>query len=263
MYIDFPEISPVIFSIGSFSLRWYALAYLVGIISAWLLIKRSIVRYNIDISFEQLDDIVFYSTLGVILGGRIGYVLCYGGNYFIENPAEIFAIWHGGMSFHGGIIGVIIGLCFFCYKYKFKFLKITDLVALYVPIGIFLGRIANFINDELWGRVSTVPWAVKFPSGGYLPRHPSQLYEALTEGLLMFLILNFLWKKEFIRSHYGIISSVFLIMYATSRICMEFFREPDAQIGFIANNITMGQILSIPFLLLGLFILSKSIKDNN
>ena len=136
-------------------------------------------------------------------------------------------------------------------------------MALYVPIGIFLGRIANFINDELWGRVSTVPWAVKFPSGGYLPRHPSQLYEALTEGLLMFLILNFLWKKEFIRSHYGIISSVFLIMYATSRICMEFFREPDAQIGFIANNITMGQILSIPFLLLGLFILSKSIKDNN
>ena len=151
-------------------------------------------------------------------------------------------------------------LLFAVYKYKFKFLKITDLAALYVPIGIFLGRIANFINDELWGRVSTVPWAVKFPSGGYLPRHPSQLYEACTEGLLMFFILNFLWKKEFVRKHYGIISSVFLITYATSRICMEFFREPDAQIGFIASNITMGQLLSLPFLLLGLFILNRSIK---
>ncbi len=261
MYIDFPEISPVIFSIGSFSLRWYALAYLVGIISAWLLIKKNIAKYNIGISSEQLDDIVFYSTLGIILGGRIGYVLCYGWKHFTHNPLEIFAIWHGGMSFHGGLIGVIIGLLCFCHKYKFNFLKITDLVALYVPIGIFLGRIANFINDELWGRVSTVPWAVKFPSGGYLPRHPSQLYEAITEGLLMFIILNFLWKKELVRTHYGIISSIFLIVYSISRICMEFFREPDAQIGFIINNITMGQLLSLPFLILGLYILNRSIKN--
>ena len=191
MYIDFPEISPVIFSFGFFSLRWYALAYLAGIISAWILVKKNIAKYNIDISSEQLDDMVFYTTLGIILGGRIGYVLCYGGDYFLKNPSEILAIWHGGMSFHGGIVGVIAGLWYVCYKYKFKFLKITDLAALYVPIGIFLGRIANFINDELWGRVSTVPWAVKFPSGGYLPRHPSQLYEACTEGLLMFFILNF------------------------------------------------------------------------
>jgi phosphatidylglycerol:prolipoprotein diacylglycerol transferase len=261
MYIDFPEISPVIFSIGNLSLRWYALAYLIGIISVWLLTKRNIAKYNISISTEQLDDIVFYSTLGVILGGRIGYILFYGKDYFFNNPLEIFAIWHGGMSFHGGIIGVIIGLLYFCNKYKINFLKITDLVALYVPIGIFLGRIANFINDELWGRVSTVPWAVKFPSGGYLPRHPSQLYEAITEGLLMFIILNLLWKKEFVRTHYGIISSIFLIIYGISRICMEFFREPDAQIGFIVNNITMGQLLSLPFLILGLYILNKSIKN--
>lgn len=260
MYIDFPDISPVIFSIGSFSLRWYAMAYLLGIVLAWILTKKNIKKYNLGITTEQLDDIVFYTTLGIILGGRLGYVLCYGDGYFFKNPLEIFAIWHGGMSFHGGIAGVIIGLGYFCRKYKYPYLKITDIVALYVPIGIFLGRIANFINGELWGRVTDVPWAVKFPYGGYLPRHPSQLYEALSEGLLMFIILNVLWKKQYVRMHYGIISSTFLITYAISRICMEFFREPDSQLGFIFSSITMGQLLSLPFLFVGIFILHKSVK---
>ena len=262
MYIDFPNVSPVAFYIGNFGLRWYALAYLTGIISAWYLTKINIKKYNIGISDEELDDLVFYTTLGIILGGRLGYVFCYGSDYFFKNFLEIFAIWNGGMSFHGGIVGVIAGLFYFSYKTKRPFLMITDLVALYVPIGIFLGRIANFVNGELWGRASTVPWAVKFPSGGYIPRHPSQLYEAFTEGVLMLIILNALWKKEFVRKHYGIISSLFLIVYAISRISMELFREPDAQIGFLWGGVTMGQVLSLPFLILGIYILHKSVKDN-
>jgi phosphatidylglycerol:prolipoprotein diacylglycerol transferase len=164
------------------------------------------------------------------------------------------------MSFHGGIIGVILGLFYFACKYKFPFLKITDIVALYVPIGIFLGRLANFVNGELWGRVTTVPWAVKFPTGGLLPRHPSQLYEAFAEGIVMFVILNTLWRHKYVREHTGIISACFLIIYASSRICMEFFREPDPQIGFLFNGVTLGQILSIPFLCLGLYILHRAVK---
>jgi phosphatidylglycerol:prolipoprotein diacylglycerol transferase len=260
MYIDFPDISPVMFSIGPFSLRWYAMAYLVGIISAWFLTKKNIDRYNLGISSEQLDDLVFCTTLGIILGGRIGYIVCYGDGYFWHHPSEIIAVWHGGMSFHGGIIGVILGLFYFAHKYKFPFLKITDIVALYVPIGIFLGRLANFVNGELWGRVTTVPWAVKFPTGGFLPRHPSQLYEAFAEGIVMFVILNTLWRHQYVREHTGIISACFLIIYASSRICMEFFREPDPQIGFLFNGVTLGQILSIPFLCLGLYILHRAVK---
>jgi phosphatidylglycerol:prolipoprotein diacylglycerol transferase len=260
MYIDFPDISPVMFSIGPFSLRWYAMAYLVGIISAWFLTKKNIDRYNLGISSEQLDDLVFCTTLGIILGGRIGYIVCYGDGYFWHHPSEIIAVWHGGMSFHGGIIGVILGLFYFAHKYKFPFLKITDIVALYVPIGIFLGRLANFVNGELWGRVTTVPWAVKFPTGGFLPRHPSQLYEAFAEGIVMFVILNTLWRHKYVREHTGIISACFLIIYASSRICMEFFREPDPQIGFLFNGVTLGQILSIPFLCLGLYILHRAVK---
>ena len=261
MYIDFPNISPVVFSIGSFSLRWYALAYLFGILAAWGLTKRNIDKYNLGISNAQLDDLVFYTTLGIILGGRLGYIICYGQGYFFKYPLEIFAVWHGGMSFHGGIVGVILGLYLFARKYKFPFLMITDIVALYVPIGIFLGRLANFINGELWGRVTDVAWAVKFPEGGYLPRHPSQIYEALSEGVFMFIFLGLLWRKAYVRSHTGVISAVFLIIYACSRICMEFFREPDAQIGFIYGHVTLGQILSLPFLLLGIYILHQAIQS--
>lgn len=263
MYIDFPNISPVAFTIGVFSIRWYALAYLLGILSAWYFTKHNIKKYNLGITSNQLDDLVFYTTLGILLGGRLGYVLFYGNGYFLRNPAEIFAVWHGGMSFHGGIIGVILALYLFSRKEQFSFLKITDIVALYVPIGIFLGRIANFINGELWGRVTDVPWAVKFPDGGYLPRHPSQIYEASCEGILMLIILNFLWRKPYVRQHSGIISACFLILYAVSRMCMEFFREPDMQIGFLFAHITLGQILSIPCLLLGLFVLHLSVKNKN
>ena len=261
MYFDFPQISPIALSVGGFQLRWYALAYLFGILSAWWLTKRNIKRYDLGITSAELDDLVFYTTLGIILGGRLGYVVCYGDGYFWRYPVEIFAVWHGGMSFHGGIVGVILGLFCFSRKYHFRFLKITDIVALYVPIGIFLGRIANFINGELWGRVTDVAWAVKFPEGGYLPRHPSQLYEAFSEGILLFFILNLLWKQAYVREHTGIISATFLIVYACSRICMEFFREPDSQIGYIFGQTTLGQLLSLPFLLLGLYILYRAVKS--
>lgn len=261
MYFDFPAVSPVIFSIGPFALRWYAMAYLAGIVITWLLLGKTIKKYNLNITAAQLDDLVFYATMGIILGGRLGYVLFYGNGYFLHNPAEILAVWHGGMSFHGGIIGVIAGLWLFARKAKLPYLQVTDLVSLYVPIGIFLGRLANFVNDELWGRVTTVPWAVKFPAGGYLPRHPSQLYEAASEGIILFVILNLLWRKAYVREHVGVISSVFLICYAFSRMCMELFREPDVQIGYLSGGITLGQYLSLPFLLLGLFILHRSMQN--
>ncbi|MBP5698673.1 MAG: prolipoprotein diacylglyceryl transferase [Alphaproteobacteria bacterium] len=258
MYIDFPNISPIAFALGPINIHWYALAYLFGILSAWWLTKRNIAKYNLGITGPQLDDLVFYTTLGIILGGRLGYVLFYSNGYFWYHPLEIFAVWNGGMSFHGGIIGVICGLYAFAHKYKFPFLKITDIVALYVPIGIFLGRLANFVNGELWGRITNVPWAVKFPSGGYVPRHPSQIYEAVFEGLIMLIVLNLLWRKASVRSHTGTISAIFLILYACSRMCLEFFREPDQQIGFIWDNVTLGQLLSLPFLLLGLYILHRT-----
>ena len=260
MYINFPDISPIALSIGPFNLRWYAIAYLVGILSAWFLINKNIKKYNIEFNNIMLDDLVFYVTLSIILGGRLGYALFYGDGYFFRNPLQIFAIWNGGMSFHGGIIGVITGIYLFSKKYNISFFQVSDLVALYVPIGIFLGRLANFINDELWGRVTSVKWAVKFPSGGFLPRHPSQLYEALSEGVLLFIILNVLWKFEYVRKHNGIISACFLIFYTTSRVCMEVFREPDAHIGFLFSHFTMGQILSIPLFIFGAFILYRATK---
>lgn len=259
-YIDYPDISPVIFSIGPLVIRWYSLAYLAGILISWFLIARNIKKYNLPLSKKDLEDLVFYATLGIILGGRFGYMIFYGHDMFMENPLEIFAIWHGGMSFHGGIAGVIAALYFGAKKIGYRFLSITDLASLYVPIGIFFGRIANFVNDELWGRVTTVPWAVRFPSGGYLPRHPSQLYEAAMEGVIMFIILNLLWRLRFVRQHTGFISGMFLSLYGLFRISMEQFREPDRQLGFIWNHITMGQLLSLPFFALGLYLIYRAIS---
>lgn len=255
--IAYPDISPIIFSVGPLAIRWYSLAYLFGIVSAWFLISKNIKKYKLPITKNNLEDLVFYVTLGIILGGRIGYVLFYGTDVFLKNPLEIFAIWHGGMSFHGGIIGVIIAIYLVANKTKYPFLCLTDLSALYTPIGIFCGRLANFANDELWGRVSDVPWAVRFPNGGYLPRHPSQIYEAFLEGLLLFIILNLLWKKQWVRKHTGFISGVFLLSYGIFRAFIEMFRQPDNQLGFIFMNITMGQILCIPFVILGAWIIYK------
>lgn len=255
----YPEISPIIFSIGPVAVRWYSMAYLFGIVAAWFLVRRTIKKYNLPLSKTNLEDIVFYVTLGIILGGRLGYVLFYGTNVFWEHPLEVFALWHGGMSFHGGILGVIIAVWFVSRKVNYRFLSLTDLAALYTPIGIFLGRLANFANDELWGRMTNVSWAVRFPNGGYLPRHPSQLYEAACEGLLLFIILNVLWQNKYVRGHTGIISGTFLSLYGIFRLSLEPFREPDAQLGFIVGSATMGQLLSLPFILLGLWLIIRAV----
>lgn len=256
--IAYPDISPIIFSIGPLVIRWYSMAYLLGIISAWYLISKNIKKYNLPISKQNLEDLVFYVTLGIILGGRLGYVLFYGTDVFLKNPLEIFAIWHGGMSFHGGIIGVIIATYLCSRKINYPFLGLTDLISLYVPIGIFFGRLANFANDELWGRASNVAWAIRFPSGGFIPRHPSQLYEACTEGVLIFIGLNILWQLPSVRQNKGYVSGMFLSLYGMFRIIMEQFREPDAQLGFIYQEITMGQILSFPIILLGSILILRA-----
>lgn len=255
--LAYPEISPVIFSVGPLAVRWYSMAYLAGILLGWVLIGKRVKKYSISLSKENLEDLIFYATLGIILGGRLGYILFYGQGQYLENPLEIFAIWHGGMSFHGGIIGVIIALWLVARKLKFSFLKITDLVSSVVPIGIFFGRLANFVNDELWGRITDVAWAVRFPNGGYVPRHPSQIYEAFLEGILLFCVLNLLWRSKYCRDNEGTISAAFLLGYAVVRMISEQFREPDAQLGFLWFGLTMGQLLSIPVILLGAFLLLR------
>lgn len=260
--LTYPEISPVMLSIGPIDIRWYSLAYLFGIIAAWILIIQNVKKYNLDLTRAQLDDMIFNITLGIILGGRIFYVLFYNFEMFLSSPLEIFALWHGGMSFHGGLVGAILGIYYSARKTKHPFLMLSDLAALYTPIGLFLGRLANFVNDELWGRVSDVPWAVKFPNGGYLPRHPSQIYEALLEGVLLFALLNFLWRFKCVREKNGVISGVFLAFYALCRILIENFREPDGQLGFIVAHITMGQILSLPFLVAGILIVVYACRKN-
>ena len=261
--LTYPLISPVMMHIGFIDIRWYSLAYLFGIVAAWFLILKNIKKYKIDLTKPQIDDFIFNITLGIILGGRIFYVLFYNFEMFLSSPLEIFALWHGGMSFHGGLFGAILGIWYSAKKFKCPFLLLSDLAALYTPIGLFLGRLANFINDELWGRVADVPWAVKFPSGGYLPRHPSQIYEAVLEGLVLLIVLNLLWRHDWVRKRHGLISGAFLTGYAIFRIFIENFREPDAQLGFIFSQITMGQILSLPILLAGIFIILRANKKTS
>lgn len=256
--LAYPEISPVIFEFGPLAIRWYSMAYLFGIIFGWWLAASRVKKYDLGLSKTNCEDIAFAITLGIILGGRIGYVLFYGSGQYWSNPLEILAVWHGGMSFHGGILGVIAALYISSRLVKYPFLKLTDLVSPVVPIGIFLGRLANFVNDELWGRVSEVPWAVRFPRGGYLPRHPSQLYEAFLEGMLLFIILNLMWQSKWCRDRSGMISGSFLLGYAAFRSFVEQFREPDAQIGFLWAGMTMGQWLSLPIILVGLYLVLRS-----
>ncbi len=258
--LDFPDISPILVSFGPIAIRWYSLAYLFGIVAAALLVSRDVKKYGLALDKEKIEDLAFYVTLGIILGGRLGYMLFYGRELLFANPLSLFEIWKGGMSFHGGIVGVITAIYLFSKKTQYPFLKTTDMVCVYVPIGIFCGRIANFINDELWGRITDVPWAVRFPSGGYMPRHPSQIYEALAEGLLMFIILKTLWAMKKFRSVEGFLSGAFLFLYGTFRMLMEQFREPDRQLGFLFAHITMGQMLSLPFLLLGMYLMLRALK---
>jgi phosphatidylglycerol:prolipoprotein diacylglycerol transferase len=267
--IEFPNINPVAFSIGPFDIRWYALAYLAGILLGWQFIlyltglDKNKKSYEAAIKKTDIDDFVPWCILGVILGGRLGYVAFYQPDLIWMDPLEIPKVWHGGMSFHGGAIGVILSIILFSIYNKIPMFKLGDLICCAVPIGLFFGRIANFVNGELFGRVTTVPWGVVFPYGGLLPRHPSQIYEALLEGLLLLIILAFLVHKESIREREGFLSGVFLIGYGSARAIVELYREPDVHLGFIFYNLTMGQLLCIPMVLAGVLLIVFSIKRHN
>ena len=247
--IPYPKISPEIIKIGPLSIRWYGLMYLIGFICSYLIVKREIKRRGLQVEKDFLENLYFYLILGLLLGARLGYVLFYNLPHYLKHPLEVFAIWQGGMSFHGGLIGVILSALFFTKAKKFDFFTLTDMLVLTAPIGLGLGRIGNFINGELYGRITDVPWAMIFPDGGPLPRHPSQLYEAFLEGFVLFVALWFL-KDKFSKS--GILSSIFLILYGIFRFFVEFFREPDPQIGYILGLFTMGQILCSIMILSGL-----------
>ncbi len=253
--LTYPHIAPIALQIGPFAIRWYALAYLTGVLSGWWLVgKLNKKLFPPTLSKEAFDDIMVWAILGIILGGRIGYVLFYKPDYYFANPLEALMVWHGGMSFHGGLLGVIAAIFLFARKYKIQFLKITDLMAVAAPIGLFLGRMANFVNGELYGRVTDSPLGMIFPEGGDLPRYPSQLFEASLEGIVLFIVLLIIALRTRALHRVGLLSGLFLIGYSLARMTAELFREPDSFIHFLPSFITMGQLLSIPMLLIGLYL---------
>ena len=245
MFIN--NFDPVAIELFSLEIRWYSLAYLFGIIFGWVLAKKLFIQ-NIEVK-NKFDDYLTYLIIGIILGGRLGYIFIYNLSFYINNPLDIFKIWQGGMSFHGGLIGVVFATVIFAKKNNQNSFLYMDIVALVSPIGLFFGRIANFINSELYGTITNLPWAVTFVNVDNIPRHPSQLYEALLEGLFLFLLLIYFRKK--FSNKPGIISALFLILYSTFRFFVEFYRVPDEQLGYIFLNLTMGQIVSLIFLLSG------------
>ena len=251
--IPFPAIDPIAISLGPFAVRWYALAYIVGLVIGWRYCLRLADRPPNLIARRDIDDFLVWATLGVVLGGRIGYVLFYNLPQYIEHPLQVLEVWHGGMSFHGGALGVTTAIILFARRRQLPIFALSDIVIEAMPIGLFFGRIANFINGELYGRESNVPWAMVFPGAGELPRHPSQLYEAGSEGLILFLVL--LWaERSGLRTRPGVVTGIFLIGYAVARMSGELFRQPDVQLGFLFFGTTMGQLLSIPVLVAGVVI---------
>ena len=253
MFIN--NFDPVAFTVFSIEIRWDSLAYIFGILFGWLIIKKFLDKDQKY--FKNLDDLLTYIILGIILGGRLGYVIFYNPQYYLSNFSEVFMIWKGGMSFHGGLIGVIIGTYIFSKKNHFNPYIFLDLISLVAPIGIFFGRVANFLNSELYGKETTVSWGVTFAKVDNVSRHPSQLYEAGFEGIILFLILTILVKNNFLERK-GFISALFLVFYSTFRFFIEFFREPDLQIGYLLFNLTLGQILCLIFFSIGFFLLKKN-----
>jgi phosphatidylglycerol:prolipoprotein diacylglycerol transferase len=256
--IPFPAFNPIAVAIGPLVIRWYALAYIAGILLGWVY-ARAILKSGrawggpAPISLPDFDDFVLWITLGIILGGRIGYVLFYNLPFFIEHPLQIFELWTGGMSFHGGFAGSVLAVILFARNRKIPIMSLGDIICAVEPIGQFLGRIANFINGELWGRKADVPWAMVFPGAGPDPRHPSQLYQAGLEGLLVFVLLAVMIRFGALKRP-GLIVGVFAFLYGCTRIFGEFFREPDAQLGFLWGGLTMGMLLSVPMIAAGLLI---------
>ena len=258
MYIH--DLNPILINFGFFEIRWYSLAYIFGILAGWWVAKKIIIfkikNGTVVFDIRIFDDLISYIIVSIIIGGRLGYVIFYNYSYFFENPLDIFKIWQGGMSFHGALIGVVIGTYIFAKKVEINFFFFLDIIGTVAPLGIFFGRIANFINGELFGKPTNFFWSVIFPEVDKIPRHPSQLYEALLEGIILFIILiSVVYKKE---TKTGIVSSLFMILYGFFRIVAEQFREPDIQIGYLFNLFSMGSILSFSMVLIGLLILKKA-----
>lgn len=256
--IPYPRIDPILFEIGPLAIRWYALAYICGLLFGWRYVRALAKLPPQAVGVRDIDDFLVWATLGVVLGGRIGYVLFYRLDYYISNPLAILAVWQGGMSFHGGAAGVLVALCMFGRKRGIPFRAFGDLVACATPIGLFLGRIANFVNAELVGRVTDVPWAMVFPTGGPQPRHPSQLYEAFLEGIVLFLVLYFFARQEWVRRRHGYLGGLFLAGYAVARSIGEIFREPDTLVSAFPIGLTYGQVLSLPMLIAGILLMWRA-----
>ena len=257
MFIN--NFDPIAFNLFSLEIRWYSLSYIFGIIFAWIYCKKFLIKDKKIL--DSFDDLITYLIIGVIIGGRLGYVLLYNADYYSKNLFEILMIWKGGMSFHGGLMGVIISTFIFSKKNNINTFSFLDLIAMSAPIGIFLGRFANFINSELYGRETNLFWSVKFQKIDNIYRHPSQIYEAILEGIILFILLNFFFRKCLYKSP-GIISALFLIFYSIFRFFIEFTREPDIQLGYILFNLTLGQILSFLFLMFGLFLFYKNKNES-
>ena len=256
MYIH--ELNPIAFSLFNFKIYWYSLSYLFGFVFSYYYVKFVLNEDFVNMDFKIFEDFIGWAVLGVIFGGRIGYVIFYNLNFYLENPIEILKIWQGGMSFHGGLLGVILSIFFFSKSKKINFLDLLNLVSSCAPIGLFLGRLANFVNRELIGRPTNSDWGVIFFENDVL-RHPSQIYEAIFEGLIIFFVIFYIIKKKYYR--FLNISSLFLIMYGIFRFTIEFYREPDSHLGFIFMNISMGQLLCLPMILIGsIFLRKKNVR---
>ena len=262
MAFVFPDIDPIALQIGPVAVRWYSLAYIAGFFGGWGIARLIAKRSNLaKPTANQIDDFLFWMVMAVILGGRIGYILFYNLGYYLENPLHILKTWEGGMSFHGGLLGVVIAVLVYAWRQKIPVLRLGDLAACGAIVGLFFGRLANFINGELFGRVTESKWGMVFPHGGELPRHASQLYEAATEGLFLFLLLNGLaYFKPQIQKYYGLLFGLFLSLYGTFRFVIEFAREPDPQIGLHFGLISQGQVLCFPMIFIGLAIILYAVK---
>lgn len=256
--LAFPPLDPVALALGPIVIRWYALAYLAGFVLGW--------RYCLYLARvnpkgptpQQYDDFLTWAVLGTVIGGRLGYILFYQSDYYFAHPLEMLKVWHGGMSFHGGMLGVVAAAWLFTRRLHIGFFSFTDVLACVTPIGLGFGRLANFVNGELYGRATDVPWAIVFPRGGDVPRHPSQLYESFMEGAVLLIIMALLARRETWRARPGFLSGCFLFLYGVFRFTLEFFREPDAQLGFLWFGATMGQLLCIPMILFGLYLILRS-----
>ncbi len=255
----FHELNPIAFTLGPLEIRWYSLSYIFGILISWLIINKILIKYKNNLNSQIINELINYLIIGIILGGRIGYIIFYNLDFYITNPIEIVKIWNGGMSFHGGLLGVIISIFIFCKSKRLNFFDLTDLISLVTPIGIFFGRIANFINGELYGRITETNFGIVFSKGGSYPRHPSQLYEAFFEGIILYFLLNILFFCTHLKFLRGCITGLFLLLYGFFRFFIEYFREPDEHIGLIFDYITMGQVLCLPMIIFGIILIIHSL----